>query len=149
MVKMFDHRLASYTASGFGGFSQGSSWRERRYKRNEDRRWERDGEQSSSGEGSSRTYQIVSGISEHEHRDRRDQEIERLRRMVRNLEIEVRGICRRRNRDEHAEGSVSIGGSHGEASRQSSSHWSRDRSWDYIDRDSASPERRRPLNATF
>lgn len=59
--------------------------------------------------------------------------------MVKDLELEVQGRRRRRDRDELSEGLVSVGGSRGEASRQSGSHWSRDR-------DSASPERHRPRN---
>lgn len=90
------------------------------------------------------TYQSMSKVSGHKQRDKRNQELEHLHRMVRDLELEVRGRRRQRNRDEQAEGSVSVGGSHGEASRQSSFHQSRD----YLDRVSASPERRRPRNAT-
>ena len=59
----------------------------------------------------------MSDVLEHEHRDRRDQKLKRLCRMVRNLELEVRGRHRRRNYDEHDEGSISIEGSHGESSR--------------------------------
>ena len=33
--KMSEQHSASYAASGSGGSSQGSSWQERRYKRNE------------------------------------------------------------------------------------------------------------------
>ncbi|XP_023919397.1 uncharacterized protein LOC112030963 [Quercus suber] len=42
-----------------------------------------------------------------------------------------------------------MGGSHEKASRQSSSRRSRDKSWDFIDKDSASPKRRKPWNAAM
>ena len=65
--------------------------------------------------------------------------------MVTDLELEVQGRRWWRNHDEHAEGSVSMRHNHGEASHQSSSH----RSWDYIDRDLATPEKRRPRNVAL
>nr|POE95677.1 hypothetical protein CFP56_32744 [Quercus suber] len=82
----------------------------------------------------------MSSVSKHEHCDRMDQELEHLRRMVRDLKLEVQGRHRRRNLKDHAEGLTSVGGSHREASRQSGSHRSRE----YMDGDSVSPERRRP-----
>lgn len=88
-MKMLDHHSGSYTVSGSGGSSWSSSWRERRYKRNKDRRREQDGEHSGSGEGSSQTYRSVSDVSQHEHRDRRDQELECLRRLVKDLELKA------------------------------------------------------------
>lgn len=130
-MKMSDHHSGSYIANGSGGSSRSSNWREIRYKRNEDRKRKWDGEYSSSREGSSQTYQLVSDVSEYEHRDRRDQELECLRRLVRDLELEAQGRRRRRNHDEHAERSASVVGSHREASCQSSSHQTRHRSWDY------------------
>ena len=84
------------------------------------------------------------GASKHECRDRRDQELKCLGRMVRDLELEEQGRRRQRNREKHAEGSASVRDSHGEASHQSGSHQSRDRSLEYIDRDLVSPEGRRP-----
>ena len=39
--------------------------------------------------GSSYIYRSTSGASEHEHHDRRGQELEHLHRMVRDLELEV------------------------------------------------------------
>ena len=86
----------------------------------------------------------MSGASKHKRRDRRDQELKFLCRMVRDLELEERGRRRQRNREKHAEGSTSVRGSHGEASHQSGSHQSRDRSLEYVDRDLVSPEGRRP-----
>ena len=58
--------------------------------------------------------------------DRRDEELECLHRLVRDLELEARGRRRRRNREEHAEGSASVGSSHREAFYQSGSHRHRD-----------------------
>ena len=118
------------------------SWWERRYKRNEDHRRERDEGPISSGEGSSQTYQLASDVFEQKQCDKRDQELERLCRMVRDLELEVQGRRQRRDRDKLPEGSVSVTGSRGEASCRFGSHRSRDR-------DSTSSERRRPRNAVM
>ena len=86
---MSERHSASYIASGSEQFSRGSSWGERRHKRDEDQRHEREGEHSGLGEGLSQTYRSMSGASELERRDRRDQELEHLRRMVRDLELEL------------------------------------------------------------
>ena len=51
----------------------------------------------------------MSGASGHERFDRRDEELERLRRLVRDLGFEARGRCRRRDRKERVEGSASVG----------------------------------------
>ena len=89
---MFDHQSGSFTGSGSGGLSRASSWQERRrHKRNEDRRHKQDEERSSSGEGSPQTYQSASEVPEQEQHDRRDQELECFHRLVRDLELEVRG----------------------------------------------------------
>ena len=108
--KMFEQFSVSYAASGSRGSSRVFNWREMRYKRNKDQWHEQDGEYSSPGEGSSQMYRSMSDVPEHEHRDRRDQDLEHLRRMVRDLELELRGRCRRRNHDEHVEGTVSVRG---------------------------------------
>ena len=50
------------------------------------------------------------GASGHESFDRRDKELERLRRLVRDLEFEARGRRWRRDHKERAEGSASVGG---------------------------------------
>ena len=96
---MFDHHSASYADSGSRGSSRSLSWQEMRHKRNENRRYDWDGEHSGSGEGSSQTYQSASKIPEQKHRDRRDQEPERLHRLVRDLELEVHNRDRKRNHD--------------------------------------------------
>ena len=87
---MFDHHSASYANSGSNGSSRSLSWQEMRHKRNENRRYNWDREHSGSGEGSSQKYRSASKILKQKHRDRRDQELERLHRLVRDLELEVR-----------------------------------------------------------
>ena len=62
------------------------------------------------------------GASGHESFDRRDEELERLRRLVRDLEFEARGRHWRRDHKERAKGSASVGGGYGETSHQSRSH---------------------------
>ena len=142
--KMSRRHSESYAESGSRGSLRGSSWRERRYKRDEDRRYEQEEDHSSPGEGSLYTYWSMSDASRHEHFDKRDEELERLDRLVRDLELEARCRCRRRDREERAERSASVGGSHGQAPHQSCSHRHRDRSREYADRDSISPEGRWP-----
>ena len=99
------------------------------------------------GKGSFQTHWTLSGASGHDRFDRRDEELERLRRLVRDLELEARGMHRKRDRDERAEGSASVEGGYGEVPHQSSSHRHQDWSREYADRDSISPERQRPWNA--
>ena len=67
-----------------------------------------------------------------------------MRRLVRDLELEAKGRCQRRDREERAERLASVGGRYGEGSHQSSSHQHRDRSREYANRDSISPEGQRP-----
>ena len=59
---------------------------------------------------------MLSGASRNGCFDRRDEELECLRRLVRDLELEARGRHWRRDREEHAEGLVSVGGGYKEAS---------------------------------
>ena len=61
----------------------------------------------------------------------------------------MRGKHRRRKHDESLEGSVSIEDSHGEVSHQSGSRQSRERSWDFVDRESVSPEWHRHWGAAM
>lgn len=81
-------------------------------------------EHSGSREGSSQTYRSASKVPEQGHFDRRDQDLECLRRLVRNMELEVLDRHRRRNQGESPVGSVSVGGSRGKASYQSDSRQS-------------------------
>ena len=119
---MSERHSRSYAESGSRGSSWGSSWQERSYKKDEDPRYEQAEEHFGPEEGSFQTYRSMSGASVHECFDRRDEELKRLRRLVRDLEIEARGRRRRRNHEKHANGSTSIGSSHGKASHQSGSH---------------------------
>ena len=80
------------------------------------------------------------GTFGHEHFDKRDEELERLRRLVKDLELEARGRHWKRDREERVEGSVNVGGSYGEVSYQSGSHRHWDWSQEYADRDSISPK---------
>lgn len=148
-MNMSGHHSASYVDSGFGGSSRSSSWRERRHKRNENRRHDWDEERSGLGGGSLQTYRFVSDIPEQEHHDRRGQELEHLRRLVRDLELKVQGRHRRWNHSESPKGSISVGDSHGETSHRSGSRRSRERSQDFTDGESVSPEQRRHRSAAM
>ena len=117
----------SYVESGSRKSSRGSTWRERRQKGRENREYEEEG-QSSLGERLFQTYRTMSGTSRRNHFDRRDEELERrdeelkrLRRLVRDLELEARGRCRRRDHKERGERPTSVGGHHGTGSHQSES----------------------------
>ncbi|KAK9986658.1 hypothetical protein SO802_031609 [Lithocarpus litseifolius] len=145
--KMSRRQSGSYTKSGSGGSSWGSSWQERRQKRHEDREYEQGEEQSGLGMRLFQTHRTVSGASRHERFDKRDEELKRLRSLVRDLELEARGRHRRRDRKERAEGSASVGGGYGEASHQAGSHRHWDWSREYVDKDSISPKGRWPWNA--
>ena len=65
---------------------------------------------------------VVSNASGHRQMDERDKELERLRRLVRDLELEARGRHRRRGQDNQARGSISGVDCYGTKSDQSSSH---------------------------
>ena len=80
-----------------------------RHKRDEDHRYEQEEDHSGLGEGSLHTYRSMSGAFGHERFDRRDEELEHLRRLVRDLELEVRGRRWRRDLEKHVEGSTSVG----------------------------------------
>ena len=79
-----------------------------------------------------------------EELEQRDEELECLRRLVRDLELEARGRRRRRDHKERGEGSASMGGHYGVGSHRSGSHRHRDHSQEYVDRDLTSPKERRP-----
>ena len=81
--------------------------------------------------------------------DRRDKELECLRRSVRDLELEAKGRRRRRDQKDREEGSTSVGGHHEARSHRFGSYRHRDRSREYVDRDSVSPEERRPRNVVW
>ena len=147
--KMSRRHLESYAESGSRGSLRGSSWRERRPKRDEDHRYEQEKDHSSLGEESFRTYRLMSGTSGYEHFEKRDEELERLHKLVRDLELEARCRRQKRDREERVERSASLGGSHGQVPYQSCSHRHQDRSLEYVDRDSISPEGRQPQIAAM
>ena len=131
-----------------GRSSQGSTWQERRQKQREDREYEEQ-RQSELRKGSFQTYRTMSstlGPNRFDRRDKvlekRDEDLEHLHRLVRDLELEARGRHRRRDYEKRREGSASIGGHHGAGSHQFESHCHRDRSREYADQDSISPEER-------
>ena len=95
--KMSERCSGSYAESGSMGSSRGSTWREQRHKRSEDRDREQEEERSGLGEGSYQTHRIVSGASGLRQFDKRDEEFERLRKLARDLELEARGRCQRRD----------------------------------------------------
>ena len=86
----------------------------------------------------------MSGALGHRRFDKRNEELEHLRRLVRDLELEARGRHRRRDRDDCEEGSVNVGGHYGAKSYQFGSHQHRDHSHshEYADRDLDSPKER-------
>ena len=96
---MSERHSGGRAESGFVGSSWGSTWRERRQKRHEDREHLRGEEESGLGEGSDQTRRLMSGVSGHRQYDDRDRELERLHRLVMDLELEARG--RRQERDRH------------------------------------------------
>ena len=105
-----------YAENGSGRSFRGSTWRERRQKGCEDREYEEEW-QFGLGEGLFQTYRTMSGASGHNRFDkkdkelkRKDEELERLRRLVRDLELEVRGRHQRRDHEERGEGSASVKG---------------------------------------
>ena len=89
--EMFEERSGGRVPSSSIGSSRGSTWREKRQKWREDREHPRGEERPRLGEGSAQTYRTVSGISAHKQYDDRDRELERLRRLVMDLELEARG----------------------------------------------------------
>ncbi|KAK9989208.1 hypothetical protein SO802_029447 [Lithocarpus litseifolius] len=156
--KMSERRSGSHAESGSEGSSRGSSWQEQRHKRREDRDREQKEEWPSLGEGSYQTHRTISGASGHGQFDERNEKLEQLRRLVRDLELEAGGGHRRRDRDHWERRSDSGGNRYGEGSNQSSSRQYRDsshsrescqrrdrsQSREYADRGSDSPEKRWP-----
>ena len=105
---MFEGCSGGQAESGFVRSSRDSTWLERRQKKREDREHERRGDKFGLGEGSDQTYRIMSGASRRGQLDERDQELEWLCRLVRDLKLEARGWYQRRDRDnrERRDGSV-------------------------------------------
>ena len=94
---MSKRRSGDCAGIGSEGSSRGSSWRKRRQKEREDRRHDQLEVMSGTGEGSYQTQRTVSGAMGQRRREEQDEEVGRLRRLVRGLELEVRG--RRRGGD--------------------------------------------------
>ena len=97
--KMSEGRSGEHAESGSVRSSRGSTWRERRQKRREDREHEQQEEQSGLREGSYQTLRTISGATGHGQFEERDQEVEWLCRLVRDLELEARD--RRQKRDQN------------------------------------------------
>ena len=116
--KMYEGRSGGHAESGSVGSSRESTWRERRHKRREDRERKREEEQSGLGEGLYQTHRTISGASGHGQLDKRDQELERLCRLVRDLEFEAKGRRQRRDRDNQENRDGSEGNQCGEGSNQ-------------------------------
>ena len=111
-----------HAESRFAESSRGSTWQERRQKRHEDREHEREEEQSGLREGSYQTLQTVSSAIGHNQYDERDQEIERLRRLVRDFEPEERNRHQQWNQDKREIRDDNMGDRDDGESRQSDSH---------------------------
>ena len=148
---MFERCSGSYAKSAFGGSSRRSTWREQRHKIHEDRDREREEEQSGLEEGSYQTHRTVSGVSGHGQFDERDEELEHLHRLVRDLKLEAKGVRWRRDRGDQKEGSTSGGGHYRVRSHQfgPDRHRERSRSREYADQDLTSPEERQHRNAAM
>ena len=124
----------------FEGSSWGLSWRECRQKEREDRRHDQLEVMSGTGEGSYQTQRTVSGATGRRRKEERDEEVERLRRLVRGLELVVRGKRQGGERNDRQQEDGIGGNRYEEGSNQSGhrlqqsrshsreSYWYRDRS---------------------
>ena len=106
--KMSEGHSGGHVESRSVGSFWGSTWRGWRHKRHEDKERKREEERSGLREGSYQTHRTISGASGHRQFEERDQEVERLCRLVRDLELEARGRRQRRDWDnwERRDGSV-------------------------------------------
>ena len=125
---MSEGDLGGHVESGSVGSSWGSTWWERRHKRREDREREQEEEESGLKEGSYQIHRTILGALGHEQFKERDQEVEQLHRLVRDLELEARGKRQRRNREEQERRDGSVGNRCREGSNQSGSRPRQDRS---------------------
>ena len=87
---MSERHLGDHAGTGSVGFSQGSSWRERRQKEQEDRGHDQQEVMSDIGKGSYQTQRTVSGATGQRQKEERDKELEWLRRLVVNQEASRR-----------------------------------------------------------
>ena len=83
---------------------------------------------SGTGKGLYQTQRTVSGATRHRQREERDEELERLCRLVKGLELEVRGRRRRRDRDDQKREVKNGGNRYGAGSNQFGSRQRRSRS---------------------
>ena len=113
---MSERHLGGHAESGSVGSSRGSTWRERRHKRHEDKECEQEEEQSGLGEGSYQTHRTLSGALGYGQFDERDEELEWLHRLVRDLELKAKGRHQRRDRDDQERRDGSEGNQYGEGS---------------------------------
>ena len=91
MQEMSEGHSGDQAENGSIGSSRGSTWRERRQKRHEDKERVQGEEEFGPGKGSDQTHRMMSGTSRHGQRDGRNRELELLRRLVMDLELEARG----------------------------------------------------------
>ena len=96
--KMSERCSGSYAKSGSVGSSRRSTWREQRHKRREDKDRGQEEERSGLGEGSYQTHQTMSSASGHKQFNERDEELEQLHRLVRDLKVEAKGRNQRGDR---------------------------------------------------
>ena len=87
---MSEGHLGGHAESESVGSSRGSTWQERRHKRREDREHEQEEEEFGLGEGSYQVHRTISGASGHWQFKERDEEVEQLRRLVRDLELKAK-----------------------------------------------------------
>lgn len=127
-----------HSMSSADSWSRGSRWRERRQKMGQDYRHEEQVERPVSWKGSSLMYRSASYILKQELYERRDKELERLCKQVRDLELQVWGKHQRRNHDDSPKDSGNTGESKGESFHQSSLRRSSDRSSKFVERQSDS-----------
>ena len=117
-----------HAESGSIGSSRGSTWLERRQKRHEDKERKHRKEESSLGKGSNQTHRTMSSASRHGQHNERDQEMEWLGKLVRDLELEARGWRQRKDRDNRERRDGNVGNRGKERSSQSGSRQFLDRS---------------------
>ncbi|XP_050264077.1 uncharacterized protein LOC126708323 [Quercus robur] len=125
---MSERNSGDHAGTGSVGFSQGSSWRERKQKERKDRGHDQQKVMSDIGKGSYQTQRMISSATGQRQKEERDKELEWLRRLVRGLELEVRGRRRRGDRNDRQQ-EVGIGGNrYEEGSNQSGPRLRRSRS---------------------
>nr|XP_023901371.1 pre-mRNA-splicing factor 38B-like [Quercus suber] len=118
----------SNAESGSARSSQGSTWREQRQKRREDPVYEQLEERFGLGEGSYQTGRTASHASRHRQPDARDEVLERLWRLVRDLGLVARNERHRAGQDDRGRTPDAEEERRGMGSNQSGSRLYRERS---------------------